>query len=203
MATFSFNLSCNVFARRFNSIVASCRNVAESWTPDCFMQHVADTCNAICTTVFLICHATMLQDKLKENVAPVPYYFTFSCRCCFENCLTFLQLKACLFWFLTGRNLLSFKSSFCPSRLQNCEASFYIKLVEFPPATLKQSIISFLQAEQLLILPLQLQAHCAWSFHLNQVTTLTSSLTSCQPGLDPNTGDFIPSSLKVLRKITV
>lgn len=52
-----------------------------------------------------------------------------------------------------------------------------------------------------MILPLQ--ARCAWSCHLNQVTTLTSSLISCQPGLGPNTGDFIPSSLKVLRKITV
>ena len=78
MATFSVNLSCCYTAGSaalfcIITCVASCRNVAESWTPDYFMQHVADTCNIGGNIHYslLICHATMLQDKLKQNVAPV------------------------------------------------------------------------------------------------------------------------------------
>ena len=101
------------------------------------------------------------------------------------------------------------KSSLCQRRPQNCEASFYINMTEFPHATvlrlfyIQNCFATVLHPEQLLILPLQLPACCAWSCHLNQVTILTSSLTSCLPGLDPNTGDYIPSYLKVLRKYSL
>lgn len=79
---------------------------------------------------------------------------------------------------------------------------------EFPVPHLAATVLGlyniiFLYTEQLLVLPLQLQAHCAWSCRLSQVTILTSSLTSCQPGLDPNTGGFVPSSLKVQLTETV
>ena len=55
----------------------------------------------------------------------LPLFLHFQLQMLFKICLvTFLQLKVCLVWFLTCRNMLSFRPSFCQSRLQTVKLSF-------------------------------------------------------------------------------
>lgn len=127
---------------KLNSVIAciticfaSCRNVAQSWTPDYFAKLVATTCNTGGNAhIFQVAVQQCCMTSWKIMLPLPPYYFTFS-RCCFKTCLTLSsQLKVCLVFYLLPVEtfyVLKFpfvKSSYCQNKNR---LPFVFKMAEF------------------------------------------------------------------------